>query len=553
MTDSSEFPFPAGFRERMQRLLGDTDFAAFAASYHRPFSHALRVNTLKLRTEEFENLAEYALPGADLTPVPWCPEGRYYNAESRPGKHPYHEAGLYYIQEPSAMCAAAFSGAEPGERILDLCAAPGGKTTQLAAMMQGCGLLVANEIMPQRARILSQNVERMGIRNTVVTNMEPEALAERFPDFFDRILVDAPCSGEGMFRKEEAALTGWSMDNIRLCADRQAGILDCAAQMLCDGGTLVYSTCTFAPEENEGSIGAFLHRHPEFHVVPVMGAQSDSIIETVCVDSASGSHRESGIRNRYGFAPARPDWSENSADLPEIAGAVRLWPHLVRGEGHFLCVLKKDGEAARKVCSDRFPAADQESQKIFRAFCEDAVSGEAAEKLNTDPNRIIRFGEELYLLPDRLSMKGLKVLRPGLDLGTVRKGRFEPSHALALALCAGDFRRTFDLSLKPRGQSADECQTDRTDRTAINYLKGGTLTMDSGKFMIHGLQGSSGEETAAGTCMKSGRKVKKSGAGSQWDPAAGWTVVTVDGYPIGWAKVSGNILKNHYPKGLRWM
>lgn len=496
---SSPFPFPEEFAARMKRFLGAAEYEEFAASYARPYSHALRVNTEKLSPDELERMEEQLCglaSGADgtsksvLTPVPWCPAGRYYPDAMRPGKHPYHEAGLYYIQEPSAMAPAALSGAAPGERILDLCAAPGGKTTQLAAMMKGQGLLVSNEIHPQRARILSQNVERMGIRHAVVTNMEPAALAEHFPAFFDRVLVDAPCSGEGMFRKEEAALTGWSMENIRLCAERQAAILDAAANMLCEGGTLVYSTCTFAPEENEGSIGAFLMRHPEFRVCPI------DLTESWAAD----------------FAPAHPEWNEQASRFPAIRGAVRLWPHRLRGEGHFACVLRKEGSRGAKICSDRVIPADRSAMKLLEDFAAASLTEEAAEKLRAQRDLVVRFGEELYLLPDRLSLKGLKVLRPGLDLGTIRKDRFEPAHALALALRKSDFRSVYCLAMAAESDAA----------SAVKYLKGETIIPEEDHFK----QG------------KSGR---------------GWTALTVDGFPLGWCKAVGGTLKNHYPRGLRWM
>ncbi|MGN1022239.1 MAG: RsmB/NOP family class I SAM-dependent RNA methyltransferase, partial [Lachnospiraceae bacterium] len=248
---------PVGFQKRMSDLLGDKA-PAFFATYDRERSHALRVNTLKADPDRIRQLLPYL-----RDPVPWAPEGYYYEetevdgTEHRPGKNPLHEAGCYYIQEASAMAVAALSGVQPGERVLDLCAAPGGKSTQLAAGMQGEGLLVSNEISPQRAKILSQNIERCGIINAIVTNMDTASLAEALPAYFDRVVVDAPCSGEGMFKKEQAALDMWSEDNIRLCHERQLEILENAAKLLRPGGTLVYSTCTFAPEEDEETLAAF--------------------------------------------------------------------------------------------------------------------------------------------------------------------------------------------------------------------------------------------------------------------------------------------------------
>lgn len=264
---------PQVFLERMQGLLG-SEYEEFLVSFDHEKYQALRLNPLKLRTESGRTddstvIEEKIQQTFRLHPVPWADNGYYYTKEDQPGKHPWHEAGLYYIQEPSAMAPVTLLSPQPGERILDLCAAPGGKSTQIASAMEGEGLLVTNEIHPARAKILSENVERMGIRNACVLNETPEHLADIFEEYFDRILVDAPCSGEGMFRKNEVACEEWSPENVQLCADRQDGILECAARMLVPGGRLVYSTCTFAPAENEGSISRFLAMHEEFEIVSI--------------------------------------------------------------------------------------------------------------------------------------------------------------------------------------------------------------------------------------------------------------------------------------------
>lgn len=251
---------PQEFLERMENMLGE-EYPAFLKSYDIARYQALRLNPQKGDDASFLNRMVFSLER-----VPWAEHGYYYTAQDTPGKHPYHEAGVYYIQEPSAMAPAAYLTRQmadgAGERILDLCAAPGGKSTQIAAAMAGRGILISNEIHPARAKILSENIERMGIANAVVTNETPQRLAEHFSEYFTRIMVDAPCSGEGMFRKNEEACEQWSTQNVELCADRQDEILDCAASMLAGGGRLVYSTCTFAPAEDEGSIGRFLERHP---------------------------------------------------------------------------------------------------------------------------------------------------------------------------------------------------------------------------------------------------------------------------------------------------
>ena len=291
---------PKSFSERMSRLLGD-EYAAFLASYERPRSVGLRMNPRKA-----------ALPPEYCTErVPWAENGYYYPPEERPGLSPLHDAGAYYLQEPSAMAPAALLDAQPGELVLDLCAAPGGKSTQIAAAMQGRGLLVCNEIHPKRARVLASNIERMGVSNALVLNEHPARL--RFPRCFDRILVDAPCSGEGMFRKEEAAVTDWSEETVAMCAARQTEILATAAQMLRPGGRLVYSTCTFSPEENEGVISRFLKEHPDFSVARV---------------------------DAPWFAPGRPDWIAEPAE--GVERTFRLWPHKLRGEGHFAAVLENN-------------------------------------------------------------------------------------------------------------------------------------------------------------------------------------------------------------------
>lgn len=447
---------PQEFKDRMRLLLG-AEYEAFSKSYQSEPFRGLRVNLLKGSTEDFLEKNPFT-----LTPIPWEQNGFYYPAEEHPGKHPYHEAGVYYIQEPSAMAVAALAAPKPGEKVLDLCAAPGGKTTHLASQMQGQGLLVANEIHPARAKILSQNVERMGIRNAVVTNEDPASLKEYFSEFFDRIIVDAPCSGEGMFRREEIACQEWSLQNVALCAARQKEILDHAAEMLKPGGRLVYSTCTFAPEENEGNIAIFLERHPEFDI-----------------DSKIPYEKYA----QMGFTKA-------------VKNTMRLFPHKIKGEGHFIAVLHKRGEEPKEEglkiteCNNKGLLADWE---IFRK--------ELQLHLNHGIYQL--FGNQLYLVPEEMiSMNGLKVLRPGLHLGTLKKNRFEPSHSLALALSPTDTLNVVSFA----GNSKE----------IISYLKGEMILL------------------------------KKQGI-------TGWNLVCVDGYSIGWGKVSQNRMKNHYPKGLRWM
>lgn len=467
---------PKEFEERMKRLLGP-DYGPFLESYDRERSQSLRINTLKIPAEEFLKRSPFT-----LRPVPWSAgEGCYYESGERPGKYPYHDAGLYYIQEPSAMAVGVLADPQPGERVLDLCAAPGGKTTQLAAAMKGQGLLVSNEIHPARAKILSQNVERMGIANAVVTNENPKDLEERFSGFFDRIVVDAPCSGEGMFLKEDQACGQWSEQNVQMCARRQKEILNSAARMLRAGGTLVYSTCTFAPEENEGAVSVFLEAHPDF-----------SVKQTEAYE---------------GFSEGRPDWVDGNG-LEETRNTFRLWPHLLEGEGHYAAVLQKEGgrepeeqpqRRGKNAAAGAGKSAGKQSQLERRAYA--LFEDFAKENLLRLPDGVpVLFGEQLYLLPCEMELKGLKVVRAGLHLGTCRKDRFEPSHALALHLKAEE--------------AAQRCELCSDDERVLAYLKGEAIPFEGGK---------------------------------------GWNLVTVDGYSLGWGKLSEGLLKNHYPKGLRWV
>ena len=365
---------PEAFLNRMKDQLGD-EYPEYIASLERPRAVAMRFNPLKGDTPMLPFVKE---------PVPWEPMGYYYDPDSRPGLHPFHEAGVYYLQEASAMAPVGLLDPQPGEKICDLCAAPGGKSTQIAARMAGEGFLLCNEYNPKRAKILSRNIERMGIANALVTNEHPQKLADRLPGFFDRVLIDAPCSGEGMFRKEEAAVTDWSEEAVKACAQRQREILHSGAQLVRPGGRLVYSTCTFAPEENEETVAAFLQAHPDFYP-----------------EEASAPW----------FAPG-PD------------GSFRLWPHKLLGEGHFAAVLRRAGEpeeAEKTPVGEKLPGQWQDFARSLN--------------ISLPEGKCIRFGQSIYWAPSQMpDIRGLRVLRPGLALGEEKKGRFEPEHALALWL-----------------------------------------------------------------------------------------------------------------------
>lgn len=416
---------PIEFEKKMKAFLGN-EWDDFLYSYDNNRFQALRFNTLKVQSPEERMRILKVLGISPDKRVSWANEAYYFDENVRPGKHPYHEMGLYYIQEPSAMSAAALLAPKPGMRVLDLCAAPGGKSTQLATYLGDSGLLVSNEINTQRSRILSQNIERMGIKNAIVTNEDSFVLASHFPGFFNAIQVDAPCSGEGMFRKLPEAIEQWSMENVAICAARQKEILDNAAVMLKPGGTIVYSTCTFSKEENENVIEYFLERHPDF-------------------------------------------------TLEEME---RFWPHKVDGEGHFVAKLVRRGSvnelgADYDVCEDSCnkvedtglkadrktkknknsknrknetkPALTKENMKLLTEFLDETISEDMAAWIKN--SRLVMFGEQLYRLPDmEVDIKGLKVQRAGLHIGEFKKQRFEPSHSLALALKLSEAKNVVKLT-----------------------------------------------------------------------------------------------------------
>ncbi len=449
---------PIGFQQRMQQQLSE-DASKFFASYDEPRTYGLRVNTLKCGVERCLSLLPF-----ELEPVPWCSSGFYYDEQDRPGKHPLHAAGAYYLQEPSAMAVAELAAPEPGEWVLDLCAAPGGKSTHLAALMQDSGLLVANEVHPVRAKVLAENIERCGIKSALVSSASAEELVQRFGPVFDCIVVDAPCSGEGMFRKDPEAITHWNEGGVSACAATQSSLLDAAYTMLRPGGRLVFSTCTFSTEENEANVQSFLERHPD------MSLQPGRLHQT--------------------FAPGIGD-----ADLPDLKHVARLWPHRLRGEGHFLARFHKAGDTVGRNIPDTLTGFYAQVDKELQEFASDALTFVPA-------GPFARFGDHVYQLPtaELPEFRGWKLLRSGWPLGEVRKGRFVPSHSLALGLTAEQAQRTLDLA--PDSKEVDA------------YLHGQTL---------------------------------------QCDLPNGWALVTVSGLPLGWGKVTNGVLKNHYPKGLRWL
>ncbi len=442
----NEIRLPAAFSDRMRDELKD-GYDSFISSYQEQEIHSLRINTLKSGEDIREEFR--------LLRVPWAENGYYYDGNLRPGRHPLHEAGAYYIQEASAMFPAGLLNVKPGMRVLDLCAAPGGKSGQIAEALKGRGLLVSNEIISSRADILSENIERLGVRNAVVTNEEPGRLAEAFPEFFQRILVDAPCSGEGMFRKNPAAIEEWSEDNVQMCADRQRDILNSADKLLSPGGIMVYSTCTFSVKENEDNIRAFLSEHPDYEMLPV-------------------SDPGSGIIQG------------------DIEGTYRLYPHLIKGEGHFAAVLRKTGEEPEAVSGSVRPGrVDKETLKAYEEFADKTFIR------RHEFDRLMLFGEDLCAVPRQMvNIDGIRGRRCGLKLGRQKKGRFIPDHAWAMTLSPAECR-SYPL------EDIEEAKA---------FIRGEALPADTEK---------------------------------------GWLAVTFMNYSLGWGKVDGRLIKNHYPKGLR--
>lgn len=557
---------PLIFAERMKSLLGD-EFEQFMKSYEQSPHAGLRVNTLKISMEQFDEIAPF-----DLRPIPWCETGFYVPHGVKPGLNPYYHAGLYYIQEPSAMAPVELLQVEPGDRVLDLCAAPGGKTTQIAAKLQGKGVLVTNDIHAERTKALAKNVELYGVRNAVVLNESPERIANAFPHYFDKVLIDAPCSGEGMFRKDEDMVKSWEHHSVDKCVLMQRDILETAARLLAPGGTIVYSTCTFAPEENEAMIAEFLNVNRDFVVMD--------------------------IPEETGFAPGRPEWvrqmmpekAEETKDvLDQTRGTARLWPHLLEGEGHYVAVLQhraghrsetdqpgvvKEGamEYGQVVDMSRIEVegnkdhsiaassiamtkADRKKERLLRIESRESHDrqagggknpvrpskkgkdyggrksergqGRGADPASIDPIAIyntfmkeqleIELTGETVCYGDRVyqssvgaaRLEGLKVIRPGWFMGTIKNGRFVPSHPLACALNAFEARRSVNLS--------------SADGEAVRYLKGETLNIEEERVVLK-----------ADTVTK------------------GYVLVCVDGYAAGWGKWLDGVLKNEYPAGWRW-
>lgn len=464
--------FPREFEENMKVLLGE-EFPDYVKSFQEKRVYGLRVNRNKITPEQFEQICPFPIKR-----IPWIDNGYYYAGEEKPAKHPYYYAGLYYLQEPSAMTPANCLPIEPGDVVLDICAAPGGKSTELGARLAHEGLLVTNDISNSRAKALLKNIELFGIDNVCVMSEAPYKMAPVFQSFFDKILVDAPCSGEGMFRKDQAVMRAWTPQSNETFSKLQREILDQVVGMLKPGGMLLYSTCTFSPMENEQTVSYVLEHYPELSLVKPVWYEGFSTGRTDVVQSEFGE---------------------------EMSKCIRIWPHKMEGEGHFVALFQKEGEALPSV-----NVAPEYSKEVYKQ--KELMDFLACLPKWVDPERLMIRQEKVYLVSEKLcDVRGLRIMRSGLLLGECKKNRFEPSQALAMALKMEEYPCSLSLPL--------------SDDRVIRYLKGETLMLFD-------------EELST---------LKQAG-GNKTD----WCLVGVDGFPLGFAKISGGTLKNKYLSGWRW-
>lgn len=450
---------PVEFEAKMRKLLGE-EFSSYEQHLDDPPYYGIRVNTLKISVTDFLKICPF-----NVTPVPWTDNGFYVSREERPSRHPFYYAGLYYIQEPSAMTPASYLPVEPGDKVLDLCAAPGGKSTELGAKLKGKGILVSNDVSVSRTKALIRNIEMFGIRNSVVLCTEAKYMVPSLHGFFDKILIDAPCSGEGMFRKGSNELKNWEQKGSEPYAKLQREIVDDAVKLLKPGGMLLYSTCTFSPEENEQVIEYMLEHNDDLSLVPMKMCD--------------------------GFDHGHPEWTLSKRE--DVKHCIRLWPHKIKGEGHFLALLQKAPGKEEVLSYEKIktPKLSDETKQFFKDC-----------KMPIDWNHVREHqGKLFYLEEDLPKLEKIRVLRKGLFLGEMKKGRFEPSQSFAVALRPEEFEKYISFDLE--------------DERTIRYLKCETLNVD-----VH---------------------------------TEGMHLIGTGGFPLGWGKIKKGRMKNKYASSWRWL
>ena len=461
---------PLEFENKMKFLLGE-EYADYVDSLSKPMYSCLRVNTLKISVEDFLEISPF-----ELTPVPWTTNGFYYDASvDSPSKHPFYYAGLYYLQEPSAALPAATLPIEKGDKVLDLCAAPGGKSTELAAKLGGTGILVSNDISASRIKALQKNMEVFGVKNSIITCETAEKLCSYFTGYFDKILIDAPCSGEGMFRKSQSMITAWEQNGNEKFADIQRGILKDAVKLLRPGGMLLYSTCTFDPMEDEDQVMYIMEQDENFSIVP--------------------------IEEHPGFLPGNPEWSHSDSPSEDLQHTYHLIPHRVKGEGHYVALLKLSEEADNQSFESKYiytPYSKKKNSEIDEFL---------SHISNIDPDSLELRNDKLFYIPeDSPSLGGARVMRRGVYLGELKKKRFEPSQSFAMILKPEEFDNNLYLDV-------DSIEVKK-------YLRGETLDVEG-------------------------------------DRKDGWTLVSIStsvcSFPLGFGKMLRGTLKNKYLPGWRLM
>lgn len=487
---------PIKFETEMKKLLGDSDYQSYLSSLEKPRRFGLRVNNLKISTEEFLRIAPFS-----LRPIPWIDNGFFYEEQDRPSHHPYYYAGLFYIQEPSAMTPASVLPVNPGDKVLDMCAAPGGKSTELAVKLAGEGLIVSNDISASRAKALLKNIELFGITNACVISEDTDKILNTADFLFDKIMLDAPCSGEGMFRKDGKLIKAWEKQGPEFYSPIQKQLILNAADLLKPGGMILYSTCTFSKMENEDTIAYLIREREDMELVEF-------------------KHYET-------FSQGFTDTEEEKNIHAERAA--RLFPHRTDGEGHFVALIRKK-PIGDMLLSDVDKETREESRKSKNRFKKNNLPSALLEFLNNfndslggrledckevgtfkiDTDRIITNGDKVFMLPkiDYTEGKNTRVLRNGLMIGELKKDRFEPACTFALALKASDYKNTLSLPA--------------TDIRIDKYLKGETIILSEEEKNHMGL-------------------------------VPGFVLVAVDGYTLGWGKLSGTTLKNKYLAGWRKM